>query len=219
VGKRLAEGFAVRGHEVVIGTRTPGKPDLVQWAATLPGKVSIASLTDAARAGQLLVLAVHGDAALAAVESAGPAHFAGKVLIDVTNPLVFSTGEPPSLFVGTTDSLGERVQRAVPAAKVVKAFNTVGSPQMVDPHVQGQTRLELLIAGNDAGAKRQVTEVVTSFGWNGTVDVGGIDGARWLEAMVPLWVRVAGPIHTFSHIWVVARDGPPATVPSGGRNG
>ncbi len=206
VGKRLAEGFAVRGHEVVIGTRTPGKPDLVQWASALPGKVSIASLADAARDGQLLVLAVHGDAALAAVESAGTAHFAGKVLIDVTNPLVFSKGMPPSLFVGTTDSLGERIQHAVPTAKVVKAFNTVGSPQMVDPHVKGQPRLELLIAGNDAGAKRQVTEVVKSFGWNGTIDVGGIDGARWLEAMVPLWVRVAGPIATFSHVWVVARD-------------
>ncbi|MCI4348516.1 MAG: NADP oxidoreductase, partial [Thermoplasmata archaeon] len=124
----------------------------------------------------------------------------------VSNPLDFSHGMPPSLLFGTTDSNGERVQRAVPSAKVVKAFNTVGSPQMVEPHVKGQPRLELLIAGNDAGAKQTVTKIVKSFGWSGTIDVGGIEGARWMEAMVPLWVRAGGALNTWTHVWVVARD-------------
>lgn len=206
VGKRLAEGFATRGHEVILGTRSPGNPTLAKWAAGVPGPVSLASFADTARQAELLVLAIPGEAALGVLEAAGASNFSGKVLIDVTNPLDFSKGMPPSLFVGTTDSLGERVQRALPSAKVVKAFNTLGNGQMVDPHVRGQPRLELLIAGNDAGAKRQVTEIAKSFGWAGTLDAGGIDGARWLEALVPLWVQLSASLKTYSHLFVVARD-------------
>ena len=206
VGRRLAGGFASRGHEVVIGTRKPRNPDLVKWATTVKGKVKVGSFADAARDGELVVLAVHGEAAVAAVELAGPPHFSGKVLIDVTNPLDFSKGMPPALLFGTTDSLGERVQKAAPLSKVVKAFNTVGNGQFVDPHVKGQPRLELMIAGNDAAAKQQVTEIVKSFGWSGTLDVGGIEGSRWLEAIVPLWVRAGATLNTFSHVWVVGRD-------------
>ncbi len=206
VGKRLAEGFASRGHEVILGTRTPGNPELKKWAATVKGKVFVGTFADAARQGELVVLAVRGDAALPAVEAAGKANLSGKVLIDVTNPLDFSKGMPPSLFVGTTESLGERIQKAAPSAKVVKAFNTVGNVQFVDPHVKGQPRLEMLIAGNDAAAKQTVTGILKSFGWAGSIDVGGIDGARWLEATVPLWVRVGGALNTYSHVWVVGRD-------------
>lgn len=206
VGKRLAGGFASRGHEVIVGTRTPRNADLLKWAASVKGKVRVGTPAEAARQAQMVVLAVRGDAAVAAIEAAGPSELAGKVLIDVTNALDFSKGMPPSLFVGTTDSLGERVQRAAPAAKVVKAFNTVGNSQMVDPHVNGIGRLELLIAGNDVGAKKEVTELAKSFGWSGTIDVGGIDAARWLEATVPLWVRVGSAVNTFSHVWVVGRD-------------
>jgi 8-hydroxy-5-deazaflavin:NADPH oxidoreductase len=206
VGKRLAGGFASRGHDVVLGTRKPDNPELAKWAKSIKGKVTIGSFADAARHGELDVLAVHGEAALAALEAAGKAHFDGKVLIDVTNPLAFTKEGGVSLFVGTTDSLGERVQRAVPSAKVVKAFNTIGNGQMVDPHVKGQPRLELLIAGNDAGAKQKVSEIAKSFGWSGTLDAGGIDGARSLEALVPLWVRMAQQLNTYSHVWVAARD-------------
>jgi 8-hydroxy-5-deazaflavin:NADPH oxidoreductase len=170
------------------------------------GKVTVGTFADAAKQGQLVVLAVNGEAALPVLDSIGKSSLAGKVLIDVTNPLDFSRGMPPSLFVGTNDSQGERIQRAVPAAKVVKAFNTVGNGQMVDPHVKGHPRLELMIAGNDAAAKAQVNEIAKSFGWSGTLDMGGIDAARWLEATVPLWVRAGGALKTYSHVWVVARD-------------
>lgn len=206
VGKRLAAGFAARGHEVVLGTRTPGHPDLTKWAAGLKGRVSTGTFADAARQGQLLVLAVRGDVALTVIDAAGKPNFAGKVLIEVTNPLDMSRGMPPSLFVGTTDSLGERVQRALPSTKVVKAFNTVGNGQMIDPHVKGHSRLELLIAGNDPAAKKEVTEIAKSFGWAGTIDAGGIEASRYLEALVPLWVRVGASLQTFSHVWTVARD-------------
>jgi 8-hydroxy-5-deazaflavin:NADPH oxidoreductase len=208
VGKRLAGGFASRGHEVILGTRKPDNPELKKWAASVKGKgkVTLGSFADAARQGQLVVLAVNGGAALEALDGAGKDNLSGKVLIDVTNPLDFSKGMPPSLLVGTTDSNAERIQHAVPSAKVVKAFNTVGNGQMVDPHVKGQPRLEMLIAGNDAAAKKQVTEILQSFGWAGALDVGGIEGARWLEALVPLWVRVSEPLHTYSHVFVVARD-------------
>jgi 8-hydroxy-5-deazaflavin:NADPH oxidoreductase len=206
VGKRLAGGFASRGHEVVLGTRTPGNPELATWVSGVQGKVRVGTFAEAARHGQVLVLSVLGEKALDALESAGHDNVSGKVLIDTTNPLDLSKGMPPTVFVGMTDSLGERVQRAVPAAKVVKAFNTVGNGQMIDPHVKGQTRLEMLIAGNDAVAKQQVTEILKSFGWTGSIDVGGIDGARWLEATVPLWVRVGMAVNTFSHVWVVGRD-------------
>jgi 8-hydroxy-5-deazaflavin:NADPH oxidoreductase len=206
VGKRLAGGFASRGNEVILGTRKPGDPDLKKWASSVQGKVTIGSMADAARQGQLVVLAVSGGAALSALEEAGKANLAGKVLIDVTNPLDFSKGMPPSLLVGTTDSNGERIQRAVPTAKVVKAFNTLSNIQMIGPHVKGQPRLELLIAGNDAGAKKQVTEIAKSFGWAGTLDAGGIEAARWLEALVPLWVALREPLHTDAHMFLVARD-------------
>jgi 8-hydroxy-5-deazaflavin:NADPH oxidoreductase len=206
VGKRLAEGFASRGHQVVVGTRTPGDADLVKWAKGVGGIVTLGTAAEAAQQGEIVVLAVLGTAALDVVKAAGKDNLSGKVLIDVTNALDFSKGMPPGLFVGTTDSLGERIQSAVPEAKVVKAFNTIANSQMVDPHVKGQSKLELLIAGNDAAAKAQVTEIAKSFGWAGTLDSGDIAGARWLEATVPLWVRLGGALNTYGHVWVVARD-------------
>ncbi len=205
VGKRLAAGFAGRGHDVVVGTRSPGNAELGKWASGVPRKLRVGSFADAAQHGELLVLAVHGENALAALDAAGRGHFANKVVIDVMNPLTFANGVV-GLFVGTTDSLSEQVQQALPSARVVKAFNTVGSPQMVDPHAKGPARLELLIAGNDAAAKQQVTEIVKSFGWAGTLDAGDLAAARWLEAMVPLWVRLGGTLHTWDHIWSVTRD-------------
>jgi predicted dinucleotide-binding enzyme len=206
VGKRLAGGFASRGHEVMLGTRTPGNPELAKWAKTVKGKVTFGSFDAAAKFGELIVLAINGAGALSAVDAVGKGNLDGKVLIDVTNPLDFSAGMPPTLFVGTTDSLGERVQHAASSAKVVKALNTVGNGQMIDPHVKGQTRLEMLIAGNDAAAKQQVTEILKSFGWSGTIDVGDIRGARWLEAMCPLWVSIGGALNTYSHVFGFERD-------------
>ena len=205
VGKVLADGFAARGHKVMIGTRNPQNAALQRWATRRRGRVAIGSFSDAARYGRLLVLAVRGSAAIATLEGAGLDHFSGKILIDVTMPWDTAPGAPSPLFVGTTDSLGERVQRAVRAARVVKTF-TVGSNQMVDPRIRGEHRLELLIAGNNVGAKRKVSEIVRSFGWTGTIDIGDIEGARWLESLAPLWLRLGNALDDYDHVFSFARN-------------
>jgi hypothetical protein len=202
VGQVLGKGFAGRGYGVMIGSGTPDSEKLKEWVRSTGRNSSTGTFSQAAADGDILVLATLGTAAEEVVEMAGKNNFDGKVLIDVTNPLDFKGGSV-GLFLGTTDSLGEHVQRRLPKAKVVKCFNTVGNSQMVDPrHKEG----EMLICGNDAAAKKQVTGIVKEFGWKGTIDVGGIEGARWLEALVPLWVRVGATLSSRDHVFTVLHD-------------
>jgi NADPH-dependent F420 reductase len=193
VGRSLGSGFAKKGYEVTIGTRDPKKAELRQWLRANDGRASVGTFAEAAKKGDIVILATHGEATEEILERVGPEPFAGKVVIDATNPLVFEDGRPPGLFVGTTDSLGERVQRKLPQAKVVKCFNTVHSSLMTNPKTP-QGVPDMLICGNDPAAKQQVARLLKQFGWNDPIDVGGIDGARWLEAWVALWVRVANEL-------------------------
>jgi acyl-CoA reductase-like NAD-dependent aldehyde dehydrogenase len=141
---------------------------------------------------------VLGEAAEEAIADAGPEHFGGKVVIDAMNPLDFSRGFPPRLSITGEDSLGERVQRALPEAKVVKAFNTIGNPYFVDPSFSdGQPTM--LIAGDDEDAKRTVRDVLSEFGWSDTVDIGGIEGSRELEAICIAWVKIGGARGAWDH--------------------
>lgn len=190
VGRQLGRGFAELGHEVKLGTRHPDAPLLKEWLAEVGPKTSVGTFAQAAEFGEVVAIATLGSAAGQAIDLAGPGHFKGKTVVDVTNPLVFHENLPPELFVGTTDSLGEQVQRWLPEAKVVKAFNTVGNTMFFRPNLVGGPP-DMFIAGNDAEAKRRVTKILNDFGWNSVVDVGGIDGARWLEALCVLWVRSA----------------------------
>ena len=194
VGQALGRGFARHGWDVMLGTRDAAK--LAEWRDETKQKVG--SLGDAARHGDVVVLALNGEGAEAALDLAGPQSFAGKLVLDATNPLDFSEGDVPGLFVGTTDSLGERIQRKLPQAKVVKCFNTVSNAQMVDPKFKEGVP-PMMIAGNDAEAKKRADDLLRELGWPGALDVGGIDGARWLEALVPLWVRVAAPRNAWGH--------------------
>jgi len=203
VGQALGRGFASRGHTVMIGSRTPGTDKLKAWARKAGKGASTGSFEKAASYGSVLVLATLGTAAEDVIDLAGPSNFRGKLLIDVTNPLDFSKGMPPGLFVGTTDSLGERIQRKLPDAKVVKCFNTVGNSQMVDPTYKDA---EMLICGNDKAAKDQVTKILKEFGWKGAIDTGGIEGARWLEATVPLWVRVGIALNNWNNVFKVLHE-------------
>ena len=201
VAKQLGRGFATRGYDVMLGTRDPKK--LEKWKAEVRGKVSLGSFAQAAAHGDLIVVATHGAATEAVLEQAGPRNFNGKIVVDTTNPLDFSHGGPGLLF-GLTDSLGERVQRKLPGAKVVKCFNTVGNAMMVDPKfASGSARM--WICGNDAEAKRAVDGLLRELGWAGGLDIGSIDGARWLEAMLPLWFRVGQALNTWEHILQVHR--------------
>lgn len=202
VGQTLGRGFANKGYGVKIGSGTPNSEKLREWVRSTGKNASTGTFPQAAAYGDILVLATLGTAVERVIDLAGEKNFDGKVLIDATNPLDFK-GTSVGLFVGTTDSLGEQIQKRLPKTKVVKCFNTVGNSQMVKPrHKEG----EMLICGNDAAAKRQVTKIVKEFGWKGAIDVGGIEGARWLEALVPLWVRVAAKLNTRDHVFVVLHD-------------
>src|SRR6188472_1829059 len=187
VGRRLAAGFTSRGHDVMIGSRDPGKPELGEWLSGDGAGIAAGTFAVTAAHGELLVLALLGNAAEQAIADAGTERFAGKVVIDAMNPLDFSGGFPPKLSISGEDSLGERVQRALPDARVVKAFNTIGSPYFVDPSFT-EGRPTMLIAGDDDAAKQTVGDVLADFGWSGTVDLGGIEGARELEAICIAWV-------------------------------
>ncbi|HYA10148.1 MAG TPA: NAD(P)-binding domain-containing protein [Thermoplasmata archaeon] len=202
VAKALGRGFAAHGYEVMLGTRDPKKLDA--WKKETDGKVAVGTFAQAAAHGPTVVLATHGAATEAVLDQAGPQHFRGKLVLDATNPLDFSRGMPPGLLFGLTDSLGERVQRKLPDAKVVKCFNTVSNVKMVDPKfAAGPARM--WICGNDAEAKRATEGILRELGWAGALDVGAIDGARWLEAMVPLWVRVGVALNTWEHMLQLVR--------------
>src|SRR5262245_37686446 len=183
VGKALARGFAGVGHQVMIGSRSPEK--LADFAKTTAG-VTNGTFAETAKFGDVLALATLGTATEEAIRLAGAQNFNGKVVIDATNPLDFSAGAPPKLFVGHTDSLGERVQRWIPGAKVVKAFNTVGNAFFVNPDFPGGPP-DMFIAGNDPEAKRLVAQICTHWGW-GVIDLGGIESSRYLEPMCMVWV-------------------------------
>jgi 8-hydroxy-5-deazaflavin:NADPH oxidoreductase len=186
VGRVLAAGFRARGHEVTLGTREPGaNAELRAWADD--AGVALATFAETAGGAELLVLATRGVANEEVIALAGPERFAGKVVIDATNPLDFSGGGP-ALAVGHSDSGGEIVQRALPGARVVKAFNTVGNALMVHPQLPSE-RPTMFIAGNDDAAKATVTDALADFGWS-ALDVGAIEASRQLEQLCILWVQV-----------------------------
>jgi 8-hydroxy-5-deazaflavin:NADPH oxidoreductase len=198
VGRRLAAGFCSRGHDVMIGSRSPDKPELREWLTADGTGIRGGTFAETAEHGELLVLAVLGEAAQEAIAAAGPERFRGKVVIDATNPLDFSGGFPPKLGISGEDSLGERVQRTLPDARVVKAFNTIGSPYYVDPSFsEGQPTM--LIAGDDEDAKRTVGDVLADFGWPAAVDIGGIEGSRELEAICIAWVKIGAARGAWDH--------------------
>jgi len=156
------------------------------------------SPSEVAGDADLVVLAVRGDAAVRVVSEL-TAELEGKVVVDATNPL-----GPGGLFVGTTDSLGEQVQRAVPGARVVKAYNTVGNTLMVDPDLPGGPPT-MFLAGNDAAAKQTVTELLEATGWD-VADLGGIEASRWLEAICMAWVAYGRTSGGWGHAFKLLRS-------------
>ncbi|MGN6190221.1 MAG: NADPH-dependent F420 reductase [Conexibacter sp.] len=200
VGRALAAGFAAHGHEVTIGTRDPAANDELQAWAAQHADVAIGTFAAAAEAGELVVLATRGTAVEQAIEAAGRQRFAGKLVIDATNPLDFSGGGP-GLAVGHTDSGGEIVQRALRDARVVKAFNTVNFALMADPRLPDGPH-PMFIAGNDDGAKATVADLLDDFGWS-AFDVGSIERSRELESLVILWVAIGQRRGAFDHAFTL----------------
>lgn len=202
VAQVLGAGLAAKGHEVMLGSRSPEK--LAEWAAQAGERASVGSFEDSARFGELVVLATLGAANEEALAAAGHENLAGKVLIDLTNPLDFSNGPPPGLLVGHSDSGGEQVQRAVPEARVVKALNIVGNALMVDPDLPGGPP-DMLIAGNDDEAKRDVDELLQELGWPPAIDLGGIEVSRYLEPLCILWVLYGFKAGSWDHAFKLLR--------------
>ena len=172
VGKALGRGFASHGFDVKIGSREK--------------KGEFVTFEEAGRHGEVVVVCTRWDGTENALKLAGTQNLAGKVVIDATNPLKHVDGRPVGLDRGFTDSGGEQVQRWIPEAKVVKAFNIVGNALMVDPKLPGGPPT-MFIGGNDEGAKKTVGEILADFGWE-TIDLGGIDASRLLEPMMWAWV-------------------------------
>lgn len=199
VGQTLAAKLASLGHAVMIGTRDPHatlqRPEFATWQTAHP-TVTLGTFAQAGAHGELAINALAGHASLDGLAQA-EAELAGKIVIDLSNPLDFSNGMPPSLFVGLTDSLGEQIQRRLPAAKVVKTLNTVNSDLMVDPARVAEGDHGLYVGGNDAEAKAAVIGYLRDwFGWRYILDLGGIETSRATEAAVLLWVQVWGKLGT-----------------------
>jgi predicted dinucleotide-binding enzyme len=147
--------------------------------------------------GELLINATSGSVSVQALEAAGAENLAGKVLVDVANPLDFSGGMPPTLSVCNDDSLGERIQASFPDAKVVKALNTMNASVMVEPDSLGEST-NVFVCGNDSGAKARVIELLETFGWlsGDIIDLGDITAARGTEMYLPIWLRMMGALGT-----------------------
>jgi 8-hydroxy-5-deazaflavin:NADPH oxidoreductase len=182
-GQTLGRGFLSLGHPVMIGSREPAK--LEEWLLSAGPGAQVGTFQESAQFGDVLVLSVLGRAAEDVILLAGIDSFDGKVLVDASDPLDFSSGRP-GLFVGTTDSLGERIQRLVPKARVVKALNIVLADVMINPALSGGEP-DMFIAGDDNEAKETVSALLARFGWP-VIDLGGIESARWLEALSLAWV-------------------------------
>lgn len=206
VGRAVAARLDGLGHDVTIGTRDPratlaraepdpmGNPPFSEWAAQHPG-ISVATFADAARQAELVVNATSGGVSLEVLGSAGADNLAGKVLLDIANPLDFSHGMPPTLFVKDDDSLGEQIQRAFPAAHVVKTLNTLTAGLMVHPDTLPEGS-SVFVSGDDASAKAAVKTLLTEFGHTDVIDLGDISTARGTEMMLAVWLRLWGALGT-----------------------
>jgi predicted dinucleotide-binding enzyme len=187
VGRTLGSGLAALGHEVMIGSREPDSSRLREWVGLTGGHGSTGIYAEAAAFAEVAILATRWSGCEAVIGLAGQNNLSAKVIIDVTNPLVFRPDEPPELLLGHHDSGGEQIQRWLPNSQVVKAFNTVGYQNMVNPQFPGGPP-DMFIAGNDGHAKAVVAGFCTALGWN-PVDLGGIRCSRMLEPLAALWVN------------------------------
>jgi predicted dinucleotide-binding enzyme len=193
VGQTLAAKLISLGHEVNMGARDAANPKAAEFVTQHGPRASHGTFADAARFADIVVHATKGESALAVLRSAGAANLAGKILIDIANPLQFHENAPPTLSVVNTDSLAEQIQREFPQTHVVKTLNTMFCGVMVNPSlVPGDS--DVFVSGNDARAKAQVIGLLRSFGWKDPIDLGDITTARATEQLLPIWVRLWGKL-------------------------
>jgi predicted dinucleotide-binding enzyme len=208
VGQTIAEKLVQLGHQVMIGTRDKqatlsktgednfGRPAISEWLKN-NSKVQLGTYSEAASFGEFLINATSGTGSLEALALAGKNNLADKVLLDISNPLDFSKGMPPTLTICNTDSLGEQIQRTFLKVKVVKSLNTLNAYLMVNPGLLPEAT-NIFLNGNDSSAKAEVKKLLSSFGWNDKdiIDMGDITTARGTEQILPIWVRLWGTLQT-----------------------
>ncbi|MDQ0866024.1 NADPH-dependent F420 reductase [Arthrobacter globiformis] len=192
VGRSLAGKLLESGHDVVLGSRSATNEAAVGWAAEAGPRAKAATFFDAAAEAEVVINATPGAVSLEVLAAASTKNLAGKVLIDVANPLDHSAGFPPSLSISNTDSLAETIQRAFPTARVVKALNTMRADVMVAPDRLAGGDHDVFMAGDDAEAKEVVAGLLREFGWRTEHirDLGALEAARGLEMWLPLWLRI-----------------------------
>lgn len=216
VGTAIAGALSALGHEVTIGTRDPkatlareeagpmGGVPFAEWHAGHAG-IAVATYAGAAAGSDIIVNATNGNGSLEALAAAGEGSHAGKIIMDIANPLDFSQGFPPSLNPVNTDSLGEQIQRAFPDARVVKTLNTMNATIMVDPASVAGGDHSVFMSGNDAGAKDVVRALLADLGHRDIIDLGDIATARGTEMLLPVWLRLWGALGHADFNFKVAR--------------
>jgi 8-hydroxy-5-deazaflavin:NADPH oxidoreductase len=207
VGRMNAGKLAQLGHDVWLGTRdvtkavsktekdAMGNQPLSEWLKQNP-KVRLATFSETAKHGEIVVNAIKGEHSIEGLRMAGEQNLNGKVLMDISNPLDFSKGMPPSLLVSNIDSLGEQIQRAFPKARVVKTLNTVNALLQTEPGRLAKGEHHIFMGGNDDDAKAEVMELLNQYGWRNVIDLGDITAARGTEMMLIIWVRLMGKLGT-----------------------
>jgi 8-hydroxy-5-deazaflavin:NADPH oxidoreductase len=198
VGKALAIGFAGLGHQVKVGSRDFESDKLKEWLDELEDKVTIDSFEQTAAFGEIIVLAIKWDGVENAIHLANPENLSHKIVIDITNPLDFTNGMPPTLYVGHTNSGGEIIQRLLPKSYIVKTLNIVNNKTMVSP-LYDQGLPSMFLCGNNDNAKKRVTEILQNFGWKDITDLGDITESRIIEPLTCLWVNYGMKHNTWTH--------------------
>ncbi len=189
VGQTLGTKLVSMGHEVMMGSRSANNEKTKTWQQSAGAKAETGTFHEAAEFAEILIACTEGETSLDALRTTNGRDLDGKILVDVSNPLDFSKGMPPTLTIVNDDSLGEKIQREFSQLRVVKALNTCNCLVMVDPsHVPGDH--DLFVCGNDGKAKEQVKSLLKDFGWKSIYDLGDITNARATEQLMPLWIRL-----------------------------
>jgi 8-hydroxy-5-deazaflavin:NADPH oxidoreductase len=206
VGETLATKLISLGHKVKMGSRSATNEKAAAWVKKNGANASQGTFADAAKFGEIIINCTKGEVSLDALKMAGEENLKDKVLIDVSNPLDFSKGMPPTLTVCNTDSMGEQIQKNYPAAKVVKTFNTMSCLIMVNPRMLPDSHI-IFQCGNDGSAKDKVRELLKSFGWkeDEIFDLGDITASRGVEMVLPLWLRIMGAMKSGSFNFKIVR--------------
>lgn len=193
VGKTIGSRLTGLGHEVKMGSRSATNEKAAEWVAASGSNASQGTFADAAAFGEIIFNCSKGEVSLDVLKLAGETNLNGKILVDISNPLDFSKGMPPTLSICNNDSLGETIQRTFPQVKVVKTLNTMNCNLMVNPAALAGDHT-VFLSGNDAQAKSEVHALLASFGWadKNRIDVGDITTARGTEQLLPIWIRLWG---------------------------